>query len=46
MSDDVKVRVVITIDLLPPVPEEDLDSYLDYCQTESSRDSRASSGGL
>ena len=33
MSEDVKVRVVITIDLLPPIPGEDLESYLDYCQT-------------
>ena len=33
MSGDVKVRIVITMDLLPPTSEEDLESYLDYCQT-------------
>lgn len=27
-----KVTVTITVDLLLPVPEEDLDSYLDYCE--------------
>ena len=32
MSADAKLTVTISIDLLLPVPEESLESYLAYCE--------------
>ncbi len=33
MSDDAKITLTISVDLLLPVPEESLESYLDYLET-------------
>ncbi len=33
MSDDAKITITISVDLLMPVPEESLESYLDYLET-------------
>ena len=33
MSDDAKISITISVDLLLPVPEESLESYLDYLET-------------
>ncbi len=33
MKDDAKITLTISVDLLLPVPEESLESYLDYLET-------------
>ncbi len=33
MPDDAKITITISVDLLLPVPEESLESYLDYLET-------------
>lgn len=33
MPDDAKITLTISVDLLMPVPEESLESYLDYLET-------------